>query len=125
MQRIFFTTYYILRIMVQLLQNTCFWSSVTKWSQLVYLENSCMEGTIVPAFNNRPGEAGAALQTALLIIKRVIPPNLQNTFIPKLQEIGTQHLSHGKCQMSHVKCQVSSVICFFFIYFFFLFFFYF
>ena len=73
---------------------------------------------------NRPGVAGAALQTPLslinwlTLIESPFPPNLQNIINPKPLELGTWnaytmfttfHVSCVTCQVSPVTCHLSPV----------------
>ena len=72
---------------------------------------------------NRPGVAGAVLQTPLWLIDSFshhFPPNLQDIINPKTLELGSwnfermftpHHVSHVRCHVSCVRCQVSGVRC--------------
>ena len=76
---------------------------------------------------NRPGVAGAVLQTALWFIKWVsewvsqpFPPDIQNIIASKPLELESwyfdrmftpHHVSCVTCHMSHVTCHVSPVTC--------------
>ena len=74
-------------------------------------------------FFNRPGVAGAVLQSASLLIKSLrkpFPPNLQNIINYKPEELGSRNfermftphnLSHVTCCMSRVTCHMSRVMC--------------
>ena len=86
----------------------------------------CPENTHVYYIINRPGVAGAVLQSPLLLIHSFnnwfsdpFPPNLQNIRTPKPEELGswnfermfTPHHLWIVCQVSGVTCQVSHVRC--------------
>ena len=71
---------------------------------------------------NRPGVAGAVLQTPPSLIKWLsdgtFPPNLQYIITPKQWQLDSwkfermftpHHVSHVRCQVSYVRCQVSGV----------------
>ena len=78
---------------------------------------------------NRPGIAGAVLQTALSLIHSVTHPliqNIEDTFKRKPKKLGTWdfdtppvchvtlvicHVSHVTCHMSCVMCHMSDVTC--------------
>ena len=73
--------------------------------------------------NNRPGVAGAVLQTPLKLFIWIInwaihhfPPDLQITFPPKPKELGSWNFYSTKCQAPSkqvpiTKCHVSGVMC--------------
>ena len=77
---------------------------------------------------NRPGVAGAVLQTASSLIHSVgqpFPPNLQNIINHKPEELGSwnfermftpHNMSHVTCCMSRVTCHMSYVIIIIFFY---------
>ena len=73
---------------------------------------------------NRPGVAGAVLQTALLLIKVTdgLWKYIQNTVNPKPKKLKAEilgecsshtisHVSRVTCHMSHVTCHLSGVTC--------------
>ena len=61
---------------------------------------------------NRPGVAGAVLQTPSWLsdwLSHPFPPNLQKFINPKPSELGSWNVSHVTCHMSHVTYHISHV----------------
>ena len=104
--------------------------------QLKWCTQFCMDFPFLPGFIfNRPGVAGAVLQTASWFVKSVshctlwkyLPPDIHNIINPKPLELDswnfermftlyhvscvTWHVSPVTCHVSHVTCHVSPVTC--------------